>query len=558
MRRALLSLTLLLASCGFENVEGFYSLEGEVETPHVETCSVNLVKGESGEVLNYSITLDPAIKLKLREVYSGEGTPQRIYVKKVILSAGGYEEEVPVSATVTEEKETEITVPITPTFKIFSPLVLSNQLEDQRVVFVEEVPLTNKEDTWEEKSVSVTFNGSPVTISEGKRIENVRVTFDSYSCYFDGSSFTSPCTGNVDLKKGEITVSVDPSLLAKSHEKTVKTTGSGSYYLSAKVVAGSVKVSNDSLGILLTDDGSGNLTGTGSGSIDYEKGTITLNVDPDRIPKTTTTENVSTWVSFESNGQLKVKENVTPLSFRMEVTDSTDVNDTDSLSITATCSDDGNGNLIGSCSGTINYQTGEVSYTWDSGVTGANVRVSYTYSKEEVEPVELTVSWESEDNVLSATVSYDLLKDTARKEFSFYVPQPPYEVKLYDREELLTSYTTSLSGNLFTVTLSDYPKSDLKAVLRYERTYDFNPSLTVVAPYLSIDVPVKVTVVAELEETKRELRKEFTLLLSGRTCEDEVEGNEETQVEQKEQQGENQEETEQETQEETEQQPLPL
>jgi len=500
------------AGGGTSSYEGFYKLDGSVEQSG-KYAVLKVVRNDDGSVKEAYVpdsSLDVPLKIKLVKSYDGNSEPMRMFVKEVNLFVGNTSFTVPTSNEEITEGGTEVTIYVPTTAKVLLPFLYGNKLEDRVETYAGSYTLAEESDNWIEGEKTVTYAGNSTTISIGKPIKDVSVSFDDVNCPINGSNLEFPCWGSIDFENGSLTAGIDSSYLSTSHSKDVNVeTSTYTTILSQKVVPGTVSISGGKLS--LTDDGSGNLTGSGgNGTIDYESGQLTLNIDNSTFSYQTTLTSQQVWVSYADNGTFQLPANLKPLSVRLEVTNSTDTG-SDDLTIIATCSDDGHGNLIGACSGTINYDNGTLNYDWDDSITnGENVRISYTYATNLRQPLSLTFNWDTEDKNLNLKVSYKELSDKARKVYYFSTPGEVQEVKVFDGSSEVTTgvvtYATSY-GSLIKLILSDYPHQQLSVNYISERQFDFNRNVTVNGQE-SYSFPVDVEVKAELE-TGKELVKTF-------------------------------------------------
>jgi len=633
MKKKLSLATLLLASgivagCGGGGLgggaEGFYRISASLDSIKNDVCVIDYATDENGNLKSYQFTPDTDfLQLTVKESFVEKPqTPMPIFLEGAEIVLGNYKEYYPLAEEVTETG-TQITLPLSVGAKIFSPLIYANKFEDQTLTYTGNVQLASQDLFWVPVQKSYSYDGSsPVTVQDTSSIKDVIISVDDTNCPVNSDgTIGAPCNGTVDFNNGLITInSVDSTALEQSHTSTGTfnydfTGGSASFVLSENVEPNSVKVSVPSLGLSAVDDGNGNLTGDFNGTIDYDTGRITVSIPKDKLPYQETdvtatagysdtetfkildlkagtlkltavngdqtvgfctdngngelvgdcsgtvdydTGDVSvTWsddvsqvmananvtydtetasFGFTDTGTLKLKTPVKPLSFNM-----TYVEDGNTKAV---CNDNGNGQLIGDCTGTIDYTTGDVSFDWNDGVSdsnatqkvinlsyqyqdvqGADKKVNLEYVKKDYQPVDLNFSWNSLDKNANLSISYLKKNESAPVSFNVTLPAETTlsTLKLYDGTTEIPSanYTVTAgdNGNVV-VTLNDYyPNSNLTAVWTAERTFNWNPDVLVQNPYDVYTVKGYVRLIGKLPSGQT-VETEVPITVTGQSCEE--------------------------------------
>ena len=486
------------------NSNGFYSINAQVEQQgSFEVLRVVRDK-ETGYIKSAYVpgsSEDTPIKLTLSESYTGDGTPMKMFLKKITVRAGDSTFTLSEGAEISSETAVTIYVPTSEKTKL--PYLLGNKLEDSTESYEGSYELLSGKDLWSYEEKEATYGGVPITLTPGVPLRNVEVSFDNIVCPVANGILQYPCSGSIDYENGVITAAIDSSYLNTHHSKGL--TVADYFYnglLSESVVPGTVSVSGGK--VSLVDDGNGNLVGNGgSGTIDYQTGHLTLNLDSTSFENVETEETVNNWIPYKQEQSLNLDKNIKPMSFKMEVLDSVDPN---SGKIVATCADDGYGNLIGACKGTINYSTGQLTFKWDDSVSeqvnSGTISITYSYITYEPQPLSLTVSWESQDKNLSLHVSYEKYEaSNAKTTYFFSTPGDVEEVKVFEGSKEVNAsvftYPTTY-GDLVKVVLPEPPRDTVTAYYVSDRKFDFNPSVTVEGKE-SYSFPVTIEIEAELE-----------------------------------------------------------
>lgn len=368
----LLTGAVVLSSCGAgglgDSSKGFYKLDASVVKSTSNTCVINYSLDDSGYLKSYSFTPDnDFLELKISKSYVGQkpDNPLPMYLKDVILRIGNYEEHFTGGGEITEDGIT-VTIPLTVGAKIFSLLIEGNRFEDQSQNYSGVTPVANKSLFWIPVEKQVSYDGSTgITVAETVPIRNVVVTVDNQTCAVaEDGTIEAPCQGSVDFTSGTINLTgVDSALLEQSHQSTGTydyrvNGGEAGFILSEKVEPGSVKVSVPSLGLSAVDDGNGNLTGDVTGTVDYTTGRITVSIPKDKLPYQESKVTVN--YGYTDSGTLvlpDLKEGTLSLSA------------VSGDQIVGYCTDNGNGELAGDCTGTVDYTTGKVNYQWNDRVS---------------------------------------------------------------------------------------------------------------------------------------------------------------------------------------------
>jgi hypothetical protein len=160
------------------------------------------------------------------------------------------------------------------------------------------------------------------------------------------------------------------------------------------------------------------------------------------------------------------------LSFQINgVSGATDVRIDYVVSGVQRCQDDGDGNLVGECTGSVNYTTGQVSYRFNDNFVNT--------------PVAVSISWTQTD-ASGNTITYVLPPTTMVSPYVYQVSGGVVEV--YQGTTLLCSNrsassvcSVSVSGNVVSIT---FPGGVLPGLsLKYSRDtkVDINPSIDVKA-----------------------------------------------------------------------------
>jgi len=189
-------------------------------------------------------------------------------------------------------------------------------------------------------SASPVVQGSLRVLVEGTSITGK----DDGSGNLDGTGLS----GSVDYSSGVLVVNLtDPAPMDVSVVTSYKSSfsNSGSKVLQNKPQPGALEISDGTQ--TLEDDGMGELTGDGSGTVDYSSGFVTWNFN-----------------SFPSGDVIAIYEASDLKSFTYMLSSTPVIPDT--LQITSgsfSLQDDGNGNLTGDGSGTIGYGSGFLKFS---------------------------------------------------------------------------------------------------------------------------------------------------------------------------------------------------
>jgi len=536
-RRALGVLTacLILGSCGGsgtgESSQGFYRFSASVVEANTSTCSVYYDLNDDGTVRDYEITPDENfITVLLAKAYTTANPPANplpLYLKEAVVSIGNFREVIPLTGEVGEEG-IEVSVPLTVGAKILSPIIYSNDLEDQRFTWIESQELAGEEDFWEEGSSTGVYDGSaPVVLADlGRPVKEVELRVEDNLCPIgDDGSLGYPCSGSVDFTNGTIKVSVDSSLLTQEHAQTLtyspSTSPTQSFVLTPGIEAGTINLVNQDYGIEVRDDGGGNLYwgDLKVGSVNYDAGSLTLSIPEDSLPAQKEEKEASSYFGYAESGQYQLEPDLKPLTVRFTAIDSTP--DDPNAQGVGYCTDDGNGNLVGDCTGTVDYETGVVSYQWNAAVSDAGAKSVYAervYYETTYPDFDFAASWKSLDSTAQITATYKALKTQYPTTFTLSLP-PETEftsLTLYDGAERFSDYSYEVAGSTVSVHLNSPPDSDLTAVVEAERRFDFNPSVFVYSPR-PVVVSGEVKFVAVLGDGE-ELTATVPFTVSARSC----------------------------------------
>ncbi len=133
------------------------------------------------------------------------------------------------------------------------------------------------------------------------------------------------------------------------------------------------------------------------------------------------------------------------------------------------CLDDGNGNLVGECTGSINYTTGQVSYRFNNNFV--------------IIPAAVNIKWTQVD-AFGNTITYVLPPPTMESPYVYQVSGRVVEV--YQGTTLLCSNrsassvcSVSVSGNVVSITFPGGVLPDLSLRYSQDTKVDINPSLDV-------------------------------------------------------------------------------
>jgi len=520
MRKKLgvLGMMVILASCGAGGLgnidyEGRYYLQSALTLVPDEINAVEFTK-DNGNITDYEI---PAYKdlvhVSVLFGYAGESFEEAIknrkaFLREIDITYGEGENSLTKRYYFTREIGTglELTFSLTPAELVKPPFIYANALEDKTFAFGEEKHLS-RDEFWKEEKQTATYSGSSLSFTLPDGYKNLKIKVDNTLCSVnDGGTLGFPCEGS--LSSGVLTISsIDSSYLKTDHQSsyTYRGPGDNSFLLSAGVLKGTVRVvfNGDYLSLTLTDD-NGNLVddkGNSYGTVNYDTGVLTLNLG-DRAPSHTEEEEVSEWVGYSGTTSYSLSPKVKPLSLKLEAYSSTP--DDSNNSPVGFCSDDGNGSLVGDCTGTVNYETGQVSVSWNLSGDAGSVLLSYTREKIVYDGADFTAEWETADGNAGVEVSYEVLKSDAPTTVKFAVPPASgFEgCKVYEvgKGELLegSDYSTSLEGNYLYLSFVSIPEKDADLTCYFSRKFDFNPQVKVDEPR-PLTVPVKVVVKAVME-----------------------------------------------------------
>jgi hypothetical protein len=182
-------------------------------------------------------------------------------------------------------------------------------------------------------------------------------------------------SGSVDYESGEIIVNLkspapkDASVVASYKSSFIK---SGAKVLTHLPQPGTLLITDGTQ--ILQDNGKGELTGDGSGTVDYFTGFITWDFN-----------------SFPSGDIIALYQASDLKSFTFTLSSTPVIPDTLQITIgNLSIHDDGNGNLTGDGSGTVDYQTGFLKFSVNGSLPdGATIIASY---EKDVQEFSYTVS----------------------------------------------------------------------------------------------------------------------------------------------------------------------
>ncbi|HWP91756.1 MAG TPA: hypothetical protein VNN20_06130 [Thermodesulfobacteriota bacterium] len=189
-------------------------------------------------------------------------------------------------------------------------------------------------------SASPVVQGSVKVLVEGTNITGQ----DDGSGNLDGTGLS----GSIDYSSGVIVVNLtDPAPMDASVVTSYKSSfsNSGSKVLQNKPQPGTLEISDGTQ--TLEDDGMGELTGEGSGTVDYSSGFVTWNFN-----------------SFPSGDVIAIYEASDLKSFTYMLSSTPVIPNTLQITIgNLSLEDDGSGNLTGDGSGTISYESGFLKFS---------------------------------------------------------------------------------------------------------------------------------------------------------------------------------------------------
>ncbi len=539
MRKLLGILTgvAVLSSCGGGglgtgmDVEGGYYLTLQAGVSGDVVRVVDYSTDDSGYVVSYSIPSYPEF-LDVIVGYNYEGETfedplnmRKCFLKKVEVTYG--EGKNAVTKTYYYNREIgnglDLKFPLTSADLVRKPFIFANALED-RTFTVEDRKDFTKQDFWDSDFQSASWEGQELDFTLPQSYRNLKIVVGNTLCLVnDDGTLSAPCTGSVENGVVRIT-GIDSAYLVTNHETQYTYKGaSGEFTLSSGITPGSVRISfgNDEnsnpVNIALTDDGNGNLVdGQGNvlGSVNYDTGVITITLG-DRAPSFKEAQEVEFWAGWSDTGSYSANGRLRPFTISLEAYSSTP-SDPDNSPV-GYCSDDGLGHLVGDCTGTVNYDTGEISYDWNLSSDAGSTLVKYTKLVNQYLKVDFTADWETADENANVGVGYDYLRDDAPTTFAFAVP-PKTEFshcKFYSDGELIpgVDYTTTVDSGYLYVHLLNVPERDLWGICYFKRTFDFNPNVTVDSYQSPMEIPVKVKVYAVLE-TGEKLSAEQTMYVT--------------------------------------------
>jgi hypothetical protein len=539
-------LALSLASCGGggglgSETKGVYRLGAELKTSGT-TCSVYYDLNSNGMVKKYVFSPDESFfTITLYKEYIAEpDNPLPMFLKKITLIIGNYREVYSLTGEISEEGR-DISLPLTVGAKILSPIIYSNDLEDQVFEWGKSETLAKKEDFWSLKTSSATYYpGAKIVLVDGRNnLRNLRVEAEGYLCPIgqDGT-LGWPCRGTVEDGRVVIT-GVDEQLLTINHSKTFTVPGPSkdgentatvdyvnySGFLTDKVKPGSVRLESETYGITMEDNGRGKLilsNGKEAGEINYSTGKVVLHI-PFKLFRFKTQEiqkDNATYIGFAADKELQFEKNLKPLSIKLTALSSYP-NDPNSK-IVGYCSDDGSGHLIGDCNGYVLYEKGIVGYRWNSKVSDSakSIYVEYSYTTKEFtsEPLSFKVSWETTDKSVSLQANYETLREEFPTDFTINLP-PETELKdveLYDGTKKFDNFSYKKNGSLLFIHLNGVPDSNLTAVISADRHFNFNPAVFVENPQpLTVSGQIKIEAVLGDGES---VSTTLPFTLSARSC----------------------------------------
>jgi hypothetical protein len=136
---------------------------------------------------------------------------------------------------------------------------------------------------------------------------------------------------------------------------------------------------------------------------------------------------------------------------------------------TQRCLDNGSGNLVGDCTGTVNYSTGQVSYRFSDNFVHTPARVS--------------ISWTQVDSV-GNTITYVLLPPTMVSPYVYQISGRVVEVyqgttRLCSNTSASSTCSVSVSGNVVSITFPGGVLPDLSLKYSQDTKVDINPSIDV-------------------------------------------------------------------------------
>jgi len=529
----ILNAVALLSSCGGGSgigidYEGYYYLESEINPSTNEVEVVDFVRDGDGKIRSYTIpSYDDFINVYLNLNYEGEFTGEfekkRAFLKEIDVVYGSGENSLKRVYTYSREIKPEgltVKIPLTSKELISVPFIYANALEDKVLTYTFENEFP-KESFWELKEKEKTYSGKTLSFELPSDYRDLKVEVEDTICKVNSDgTLSSPCEGSLENGVLEIT-GIDSSYVKTSHQSEFVYYGPSkrSYVLSEGILKGSVKLEleEDNTGYhLALVDKDGELVddkGNSYGTVDYDSGVVSLEVKD--VPVMKVVNDAGEWVGFQDNGTLSLGAKIKPMTLKLEVYNGAP--DAENLNSLGFCSDDGSGNLIGDCSGTVNYETGEVNYDWNLSTDGKSVYVSYKYYEEESYPVSVSAEWDTSDGNANVKVSYRELKSDAPTIVKIGIP--PTSIfsgcKVYESGNgdyiLGTDYTTEIKGENLYLELVRIPDNTLHIYCDFDKEFNFNKDVEVVNPERQeISVKVKVKAVLDTRE-KLEAEREFTI-----------------------------------------------
>jgi hypothetical protein len=405
----------LLASCGGESgvggaVKGFYSLSVSLNESIITSPAV------SGDPSDGSLSIPPdTISGRVSLAYSGtSSSPLRGVIKKARLCLEGLScYELPIGGVLTPNgSPINFTISLS-AYKYSLPWIAVNPYEDSIL-------------TTDWKTVSLTSSGTSRTQTDNY-FNAVRTVSLSYVPVAKNSLVLS---GAGDFRKSytysgytSASGTVDV-VLPKGYEPTNQIKPN-----SVRLTAGTLRCKDNGTGNIVDDTGTP--PGTCSGNIDYSNGVLT----------------------FQLTGI------IVAMDVRIDYV----------VSGVQRCWDDGSGNLVGECGGSVNYTTGQVSYGFNDNFV--------------ITPASVSISWTQVD-AGGDTITYVLPSTTMVRPYVYQVSDRVVEV--YQGTTLLCSNrsassvcSVSVSGNVVSITFPSGPLPHLSLRYSQDTKVDINPSIDV-------------------------------------------------------------------------------